>query len=189
MAPCRVDRVLASSQMSWGTRSWVGEPHKKTAPAYAFARRLGLFTSLDLDRTVPARPGTIGHRSTIAVNSLMQPAEQARRLTVFWAIAPAHPDRLGADFARQRWHEPCTVNDVHSEGVTSVDLGHSRERMAFLGGSRELAASCLNGPAYPSSAISRAERNDGVPGIQAPNLKTVGAAFEIHGIELSIRPA
>ena len=33
------------------------------------------------------------------------------------------------------------------------------------------------------SAISRAERNDGVPGLQARNLKAVRTAFEIGGIE------
>jgi len=33
------------------------------------------------------------------------------------------------------------------------------------------------------SAISRAERNDGVPGMQTRNLKAVRTAFEIGGIE------
>ena len=33
------------------------------------------------------------------------------------------------------------------------------------------------------SAISRAERNDGVPSMQARNLKAVRTAFEIGGIE------
>jgi len=33
------------------------------------------------------------------------------------------------------------------------------------------------------SAISRAERCDGTPGLQAPNLEAVRTAFEIHGIE------
>ena len=44
---------------------------------------------------------------------------------------------------------------------------------------RELSRQC----GVSESAISRAERSDGVPGMQARNLKAVPTTFEIHGIE------
>jgi transcriptional regulator with XRE-family HTH domain len=44
---------------------------------------------------------------------------------------------------------------------------------------RELSQRC----GVSESAISRAERSDGVPAMQARNLKAVRAAFEVYGIE------
>jgi transcriptional regulator with XRE-family HTH domain len=55
-----------------------------------------------------------------------------------------------------------------------------RAARAFLNWSvRELAERC----GVSESAISRAEKIDGVPGMQARNLDAVRTAFEIHGIE------
>ena len=82
------------------------------------------------------------------------------------------------------------------EGVILPRLGHPRTRVAFFRRPRELATklditsarSFLNWSVrelcgVSESAISRAERNDGVPGMQARNLKAVRTAFEIGGIE------
>jgi hypothetical protein len=57
-------------------------------PQPTLPRRLELFPSLDLGRTVTtAQPATVAHCSPIAVNGPTQPAGQAtHRLTVFWAI-------------------------------------------------------------------------------------------------------
>ena len=102
-------------------------------------------------------------------------------------------------FARQCWHEPCTVKGA-SKGITLPRLGpparasglfwrfrvgtkpditsaQIRAARGFLGWSvRELSQ-------VSESAISRAERCDGAPGMQARNLEAVRTAFEIHGIE------
>jgi len=90
------------------------------------------------------------------------------------------------------------------EGVILPRLGHPRTRVAFFRRPRELAAKLditsaqiraargfLNWSVrelsqrcgVSESAISRAERSDGVPGMQASKLKAVRTAFEIHGIE------
>jgi len=61
--------------------------------------------------------------------------------------------------------------------ITSAQIRAAR---GFLDWSvRELSQRC----GVSESAISRAERNDGVPGMQARNLKAVRTAFEIGGIE------
>jgi transcriptional regulator with XRE-family HTH domain len=61
--------------------------------------------------------------------------------------------------------------------ITSAQIRAAR---GFLGWSvRELSQRS----GVSESAISRAERSEGIPGMQARNLKAVRTAFEIHGIE------
>ena len=61
--------------------------------------------------------------------------------------------------------------------ITSAQIRAAR---GFLDWSvRELSQRC----GVSESAISRAERNDGVPGMQARNLTAVRTAFENGGIE------
>jgi transcriptional regulator with XRE-family HTH domain len=55
-----------------------------------------------------------------------------------------------------------------------------RAARAFLNWSvRDLSERC----GVSESAISRAEKTDGMPGMQSRNLDAVRTAFEIHGIE------
>ena len=66
--------------------------------------------------------------------------------------------------------------------ATKPDITSAQIRAArgFLDWSvRELSQRC----GESESANSRAERNDGVPGMRARNLKAVRTAFEIGGIE------
>jgi DNA-binding transcriptional regulator YiaG len=96
-----------------------------------------------------------------------------------------------------------------SVGRSSLDLGHTLARVAFFYAvtfmrSHQLAAKpditsaqiraarsflgwsvreLSQRSGVSESAISRAERSEGIPGMQARNLKAVRTAFEIHGIE------
>jgi transcriptional regulator with XRE-family HTH domain len=63
---------------------------------------------------------------------------------------------------------------------TAITGAQIRAARAFLDWSvRDLSVLCR----VSESAISRAERNDGVPGMQDRNLAALRTAFESHGIE------